>query len=177
MKMNNPESTGVVKLEDLPECSWIYLDEEGIIRGFIDKLISYYSFRDYGGIKKLSDKVGIRHGTLQKFHRQKWKRLRITYIKQLLSFLPKDKQLLELSKIQKHILKIGFRGGSIINPKLPINFASISGAEFLGDLLTDGSLNSNLQVTYSNTNLYRIIKNLQCIHLLLTGKCISLANK
>lgn len=174
---NNPVETGIVTLEDLPECNWIYLDKEGLIRNFVDELISHFSFTGYGCIKKLSDLVRIKQGTLQKFHRQNRKKLRIMYFKQLLSFLPKDKQQIVLDRIQKHIVKIGFRRASIINPKLPINFASINGAEFLGDLLTDGSLNSNLQVTYSNTNFYRLIKNLQCVHLLLTGEPIILTKK
>ncbi len=54
--------------------------------------------------------------------------------------------------------------------KFPINFWTVEGGEFLGDLLTDGSYHNDGCVVYSNSELENILSNLRSTNKLFSGK-------
>jgi predicted transcriptional regulator len=56
--------------------------------------------------------------------------------------------------------------------KFPINFWTVEGGEFLGDLLTDGSYQSNGYLTYSNSEIENILSNLRSTNKLFSGKIL-----
>lgn len=159
----------IITVLDLPDDEWIYVDKEGLIRNILERVIFSLSSTIRGSYKKITKLTGFSKWFLSKLHRKDRRKIKISHLKLLLSILPTKEQKEIVNTIHSHIVKIGHQH-SIIKPKLPINFASIEGATFLGDLLTDGSLNSNFQVTYSNSDLNMHIQNLQMINKLLFGK-------
>ena len=94
----------------------------------------------------------------------------ISDLKKLSKFLIENNYLkYSLDNIQKEVVSIG-RNRGILNPKFPINFNSIEGSAFLGDLLTDGFLNNDLDIGFSSkTDLMQLVINLKMIHKLVTG--------
>lgn len=163
----------LIDIIDLPEDEWIYLNKEGVIRRLLESVIFTYHPTIRGSYKKIRELTNFSKWFINKLHRKSRKKIKIAHFKLLVSLLPKSKQERFLHIFRRHISKIGTRN-SILNPKIPISFNSIEGAKILGDLLTDCSLNSNFQVTYSNSNLTRIFNNLQTIHKLLVGEELSL---
>jgi hypothetical protein len=159
----------IITVLDLPEDEWIYVDKEGLIRSILERVIFRLSPTIRGSYKKITKLTGFSKWFISKLHRKDRRKIKIFHLKLLLSILPSKEQKDIVNNIHSHIVKIGHQN-SIIKSKLPINFASVEGANFLGDLLTDGSLNSNYQVTYCNSNLKMLTQNLQMINKLFVGK-------
>jgi len=56
--------------------------------------------------------------------------------------------------------------------KFPVNFWTVEGGEFLGDLLTDGAYQSDRCVTYSNSEIENILSNLRSTNKLFSKKIL-----
>jgi hypothetical protein len=153
------EEKYLMTITDLPEDDWIYVNRKGLISDLLESVIFTFTNKIRGSYKKITELTGFKKYFINKLHRKNRLKIKVHHLKILLALLPSKKQQMFIKKFESHVIKIGNKN-SILYPKLPFNFNCKEGANFFGDLLTDGSLNSNFQVTYSNTNLNRIANNL-----------------
>ncbi|MDD5086895.1 MAG: LAGLIDADG family homing endonuclease [Candidatus Nanoarchaeia archaeon] len=84
-----------------------------------------------------------------------------------LKFMKRLSILLEIpySYFYKHTLLITSVKNTNIgirNPKLPFNLGNVSGARFIGSIMGDGEINSQIQVRYNNQNKELIKKIIDC---------------
>ena len=168
--------TGIVNLEDLPETDWLYFNQKGIIKTVLDSIVQSHLYGTKNKCKALSKLTGFSYQFISKLYLPSRDRIKIAHLKFLLSFLLLKKRKKFLSIFEKSVVRIGYQK-SILNPLLPFNFNSKMGFKFLADLFTDGSLNSNFQVTYANSNINFILDNLDNTHKLLTGQQLKLSHE
>jgi len=156
---------GVIHLKDIPE-EYVQLKDE-LLFDIVNSAVKIC-----GSFGKLSKKINVSWGRLLKFHSNKDRRRNIQ-VRDLanLSIFLSEKGFKEysLENIENEILYLG-RNRLIRYPKFPIDFRTEDGASFVGDLITDGYLGSDLNCGYANSDINQIYYNLDTVHKIVTGK-------
>jgi len=157
--MDIENQKGIIHLWNLPR-TIIYVDLELSFKQFILNYCKRFAHTWVNLGKQIGLKIsknskckvleGIREG----------KKIRLDILFLLIDYLSKNNIQIILEDLEKKVTKISLQKGSskkfansIINPKLPFNFKTISGATLVSALLHDGGINSNLIPHYSNTNI------------------------
>ena len=158
---------GIIYLKDIPE-EYVQLKDE-LLYEMVNSAVKIC-----GSFSKASNKLNISFGKLLKFHSDKGRRRNIIIydLVKLSNFLyEKDFNQYSLENLEKNILYLG-RNGLIKYPIFPIDFKAIEGAIFIGDIITDGYLGSDLYCGYANSDINQLYDNLKNLHKLITKKNI-----
>ena len=156
---------GLVHLKDIPE-EYVQLKDE-LLYEIIDSAVKIY-----GSFSKASNKLNISFGKLLKFHPDKNRRrnIQIADLVKLSNFLSENGfDQYSLENLEKNILYIG-RNRLIKYPIFPIDFKTIEGASFIGDIITDGYLGSDLYCGYINSDTNQLYYNLKNLNKLITKR-------
>ncbi len=156
---------GIIYLKDIPE-EYAQLKDE-LLYEMVDSAVKIC-----GSFSKASNKLNISFGKLLKFHSDKGRRRNIIIydLVKLSNFLSeKGFNQYSLENLEKNILYLG-RNGLIKYPIFPIDFKTIEGAIFIGDIITDGYLGSDLYCGYANSDTSQLFYNLKSLHKLITNR-------
>lgn len=150
---------GIIYLKDISE-EYVQLKDE-LLYDMVGSAVKIC-----GSFSKTSNKLNISFGKLLKFHSDKDRRrnIQIADLIKLSNFLSENGfNQYSLDILEKSILYLG-RNGLIKYPIFPIDFGTEEGASFIGDLITDGYLGSDLYCGYINSDTNQLYYNLKSLH-------------